>query len=179
MTVTVDGLTPYTVCAAVLAVVQDHLARAGRKPAVAYVASGGIVVDSCEGGYLVVAPERVFRFVSPLPTEALPDEQVAGIGLDVVIRLERCVPVLTEAGDAPTVEEQEAGYREVLADAAVVWSACASDDMVLDGEWERSGIDQLFVGPLGGCSGSETRLTVGVPIDDWCVGYTETYEGED
>jgi hypothetical protein len=173
------GTSPYSVCAAVLAVVHDALKRCNREPACSTIAAGGLIFDSCEGGYLIVAPERVYRVGAntPFPGEAALDLQVAGLAVEVVVRIERCVPVLTDAGQAPPIAEQEAAFREVLADAAVVWSACASDAM-LAGQWERANLDQVFVGPVGACCGSETRFTIGLDADEWCIDCPPTYLGE-
>lgn len=172
--------SPFSVCEHVLAVVRGELKKAGREPACSLVAAGGIVIDSCDGGYLVVAPERVYRARTPFPTEATDDQsawEAELIGVDVLVRMERCVPVLTESGAAPDVAEQEAGYRGVLEDAAVVWKACVGELITADG-WLRANVSQLFVGPLGGCGGSETRLSLGIGMDDWCIAYPETDEGD-
>lgn len=172
--------SPFSVCEHVLSVVRAELKRAKREPACSLVAAGGITIDSCDGGYLIVAPERVYRARTPFPTEATDDQsawEAELIGVDVVVRIERCVPVLTDAGQAPPIDEQSAAYQGVLEDAAVVWKACVGELITADG-WLRANVTQLFVGPLGGCGGSETRMSLGIGMEEWCIEYPETDEGE-
>lgn len=162
----------------VRSVVLDHLRRCGPNPPQrAVLAAGGIVIDTAEGGLLIVAPERVFRARTPLPTEAPGDEDVAMIGVALVVRIERCVPVLDDSGAVPDDELVDAAFAQIITDAAIVWEAVTSDDMTIDGDWERASVDQVFVGPEGGNAGSETRLTLGIP-EAFCVVCSEVYEGE-
>lgn len=167
--------SPYTVAAAVLATVADALEACGRAPGVSLVAAGGIIVDDCCVGRLTVAPERTYRSIDPFPTEAGPDASCAGgmIGVDLVIRFDECIRVLTDAGEAPPVAEQQAAYQSVLEAAAIIWTAAVSrellgDDAAGDPLWERANVTQLYVGIEGGCIGSETRLTLGIPMSLWC-----------
>lgn len=164
-----------TVCAAVLAYVQQAMIACERGPGVALVAVGGLVVDDCCAGNLIVAPERIFRTTDPFPAEAGPDSicRDSPIGIDVVVRVDRCVPVIDDRGKAPSIAAQEAAYAAVMTDAAIVWGAIVSDGFLGDdgyGDplWERATVGQLFAGPDGGCIGVETRLTIGIPYGLWC-----------
>jgi hypothetical protein len=168
--------SPYSVAAAVLAQVQAGLSECQRPVETAMVAVGGIVVDDCCAGLLVVAIERIFRARSPFPTEAGADEQceTATIALELNVYLARCVPTLDDRLNAPSAAVQEAAFAQVLADAAVVWqvatgTALLGDDGTGDPLWERANVGQTFVGPEGGCVGVETRFTLGVGQYGWCV----------
>lgn len=161
--------TPYTVAAAVLATVEAALIACQRPVAVALVAAGSIVVDDCCAGQLTVAVERTYRTTSPFPTEAGADDDCRGerIGLDIVARVDRCVPVLDNAGKAPSAEAQEQADVGIYLDAAIVWGAVVSDALV--GEWwERANVVQTYTPAEGGCKGSETRFSLGIPSRDWC-----------
>lgn len=168
--------SPFTVAAAVLACVQAGLIDAERAVGQAMVAAGGLVIDDCCVGSLIVAPERVFRTMEPFPTEASADQVCEGspIAVDLVVRVDRCVPVLSDTGQPPSVADQEAAFCALLADAAVVWNVLAGRDVLGsdaagDPAWERASLSQLFVGAEGGCVGVETRVTFGVPSYDWCL----------
>lgn len=162
-----------TVCAAVLAYVEAALTACGRTPGQTLVSVGGIVVDDCCIGLLQVAPERVYR-TAGFPIEATTDEvcRKGLLAVDVVVRLDTCAPVLDAKGRAPSIESQEATFTTVLQDAAIVWGAVSSDDILGDdyGEpaWSRANVTQIFNGPDGGCIGSETRLSIGLPYALWC-----------
>lgn len=180
--------TPYTVCAAVLAVVGEAFDLCGFPMAVAatedepavdgiigMVSVGGIVVDDCCGGLLIVAPERVYRAKRPFPTAADADENCADglLAVDLMIYMARCIPVLDDQGNAPSLASQAEAYGQVLADAAIVWGAAVGlellgQDQVGDPLWERANVVQIFTPAQGGCTGSETRLTVGLPFESWC-----------
>lgn len=162
--------TPYTVAAAVLATVEAALIACSRPVAVSLVAAGSIVVDDCCAGQLTVAVERVYRTIAPFPTEGGADDDCRGqrIGVDLVARVDRCVPVLDNAGKAPSVTAQEEADRVIYLDAAIVWGAVVSDALV--GEWwERANVVQTFTPAEGGCKGSETRFTLAIPSAGWCV----------
>lgn len=162
--------TPYTVAAAVLATVEAALIACSRPVKVALVAAGSIVVDDCCAGQLTVAVERQYRTIAPFPTEAGPDDDCRGhrIGLDLVVRVDRCVPVLTNAGKAPAASAQEEADKGIYTDAAIVWGAVVSDALV--GEWwERANVVTTYTPAEGGCKGSETRFTLGIPSAGWCV----------
>lgn len=168
--------TPCSVAAAVLACVQAALQAAGRPAGVTMVAAGGLVVDDCCVGVLLVAPERIYRTIEPFPTEALADGQCEDtpIAVDVVVQLSRCVPVIDDRGNPPSTSEQEAAMSALLLDAAVVWNVLAGwgvlgEDSAGDPAWERANLSQLFLGAEGGCIAVESRVTLGIPQVTWCV----------
>jgi hypothetical protein len=131
----------------------------------AYVAAGSIAWDSC-CGLLVVAPERVYRSAD-FPIEGTTDYvcETAFLVVDLVVLLLRCVPTLDDRGIAPAPSVLNASYGSLLTDAAVIWNVVVDD---LPEGWERSAVDQTFVGAAGGCVGVETRLSVGLPQSVWC-----------
>lgn len=167
--------SPYTVAAAVLAHVKDALVACESPPITTeYVAVGEAVWDDC-CGQLVVGVERSFRTVAPFPTEAGPDGLCAGtpIAVEIVVVLVRCAPTLSDSGKAPSAAKLDASSQSIYRDAAIVWNALASaellgDDGFGDTEWERSGLQQTFDGE-GGCVGIETRVTLGIPSHLWCT----------
>lgn len=171
--------TPYTVCALVLAYVEGELADASRPVGQTLVAVGAATIDDCCTGSLIVAPERIFQTTDPFPTElgfragASPCED-APIGMDVLIRVDRCVPVMDDKGNAPSNAAEEQAYNDLLIDAALVWKAITStaflgDDGFGDPVWQRANISQQFIGAEGGCVAVETRVTLGVGQTGWCV----------
>lgn len=166
---------PFTICAMVLAVVEDALRSCGIEVGSTNIATGAIIVDDCCPGLLTVAPERVFRTTDPFPTEAFDDGQCDGrpIAVDLVVRVDRCTPTIGDDGAPPSFDDQAASTREVLTDAAVIWNALASvlllgDDGHGGTLLERANLNQIFTPPQGGCIGTETRVTLGVPADLWC-----------
>lgn len=141
---------------------------ANNRPALnrVHVAAGLVAWDDC-CGMLVAAPERVFR-TGRFPIEG-PDPMGCFDGLiavNLVVLLMRCIPVLDNRGNAPSVSELDAAYRAVMTDSAIVWNALSGPWPT---EWETSGLNQMFVGAEGGCIGVETRLVVGVPYELWCL----------
>lgn len=168
-----------TVAAAVLAQVLDalHTAGLGADIRTDYVAVGTAVWDDC-CGQLVVAPERVYRTnprLGPFPTEGGSDGDCAGnpIAIDLNVLLVRCVPTVDDAGNAPAPADIEAAYNLVLAEAAVVWNVLVGPDIVGDndgwgGEWDRANVSQTWVGAEGGCIGTESRITLGIPFNEFC-----------
>lgn len=130
-----------------------------------HVAAGLVAWDDC-CGMLVAAPERVFR-TARFPTEG-PDENGCFDGLiavNVVVVLVRCVPVLDDLGNPPTVVELNAAYLALLNEAAVVWNALSGS---WPSEWVTSGLQQSYTGAEGGCIAAETRIIIGVPQEQFC-----------
>lgn len=142
------------------------LTECGSEPIeAAYVAAGAIAWDSC-CGVLVAAPERVYRSAE-FPIEGTTDYvcEESALVVDVVILLLRCVPTLDDRGNPPSIPTLSAAYTTVLNDAAVIWNVVAGE---LPEGWQRSAVDQQFVGAQGGCIGVETRLSVGLAQSEWC-----------
>lgn len=165
---------PETVAAAVLAQLEEAFDASDDKMGVKMIAVGGILVDGCCDGLLVVAPEQVFLtsyslFPTPLPNDDDCQDAVTGISLLVVAN--RCLVPVDQRGKAPRAALQEPVYSMVLRDAAQVWKVLAGDavlgqDSVGDVLWQRGTLGQLFTAD-GSCVGSETRVTFGVP-GTWC-----------
>lgn len=162
--------TPYTVAASVLAFVQNALDEAERPVGKTLVAVGGFVVDDCCSGHLAVAPERVWRTSGRWPEEAGADDHCDGnpIAVDLVVRLDRCVPVVQTNGQPPDSAAVEAAHAAILGDAATIWNALASAEIIDPDEWERANLSQQFLPADGGCVAVETRVTYGVPSELWC-----------
>ena len=158
--------TAEDVCELWLSRVQTALQECGAEPiTVSYVAAGLIAWDSC-CGLLVVGPERVYRSAT-FPIEGTTDYvcEDGFIVVDLVVLLLRCVPTINDQGKAPPVKALSAAYASVLNDAAVIWNVAVGE---LPEGWQRSGVDQTFVGAQGGCIGVETRLSVGLAQHNWC-----------
>ena len=135
-----------------------------------YVAAGLIAWDSC-CGLLVVGPERVYRSAA-FPVEGTTDYvcETGFIVVDIVVLLLRCVPTLNDRGQAPPPTALSAAHSKVLRDAAIIWNTVVDE---LPEGWQRSTVDQGFVGASGGCIGIETRLSVGLAQSVWCPECTE------
>jgi len=149
----------------------EALSACGADPIdTSYIAAGMVAWDSC-CGLLVAAPERTYRSAQ-FPIEGTTDYvcESAFIVVDVVILLLRCVPTIDDRGNPPPVAGLSAAYQSVLNDAAIIWNVVNGE---LPDGWQRSGLDQGYVGAQGGCVGVETRLSVGLAQSLWCPTCTE------
>jgi hypothetical protein len=117
---------------------------------------------------LVVGPERIYRSVE-FPNESNGPEYCdkGDLTLDLVAVLVRCVPVVTDRGQAPSGADLNAAYTSILEDAAIVWNAIDCADLPLDSM--RANLSQTFVGAQGGCIGVETRVTIGLSQKVWSI----------
>lgn len=174
--------SPTSVSEVVLAWVVGALEKAGRPVGVELAAVGGITVDDCCVGLLAVAPERIYQVTDPFPLELGVGVGVAGarpceeapIGVDMVVSLYRCTPVIDEQGRAPSTAAQAQAFAGLTGDAAVIWNALTDvgllgSDGYGDTLWQAARFSQVFVGDAGGCVGVETRLTLGVGQAGWCL----------
>ena len=137
-----------------------------------HIAAGPFsVYDDCCGGQLAVSVERTFKSKEPFPTESVIIDDPCwdgNIAVPLVIVLVRCVP--TQAAGVrtgPTSDQLNEAYGKILDDADVIWNAVS--DPAPDPGWERTAPVQTFTSGEGGCVGIETRITVGVPYEQWCV----------
>lgn len=179
-------LSPATLAGYVLDRVMDALAACqrpgfreqdqGDAKAGHMVTVASFAIDECCPGLLVVAPERTWRTTAgTFPAEAASDNVHSDelIACDLLVALARCWPTLDDDGNAPPLEAQERAADGVLADAAVIWRALASDSLIgrtwPDDDYERGTLNQTFLGPEGGCIIIETRVTLGVPSGTWCL----------
>lgn len=160
------AVSPLTVCQVVLDQVRGALEACGADPLNrVHVAAGFVAWDDC-CGMLVTAPERIYR-TAIFPNEG-PDPNGCFdgfIAVDTVTLLVRCVSVLDDRGQPPSVAALAADYGEVLWEAGIVWDSLVQ---ALPNEWESANLSQAFTGAEGGCIGVETRLTVGVDETVWC-----------
>lgn len=129
-----------------------------------FVAAGTVAWDRCcDGGQLWVGVERLFtyeRFPTPIAT---PTNCSAQLAADLTVTVLRCAPVPDENGNAPSpavlsaaalgiYEDMEAVMRGVL---CCLHPGRKCRPFVITGHRP--------LGPMGGCTGSEMRLTVAVP----------------
>lgn len=133
------------------------------------VLAGAVAWDHCcDGGQLYASVERVYPS-DPFP-ENMTEPAPCGVQLaaDLVIGILRCAPTQDNSGKPPSCEKQSAFAAMVFEDAYAIQNAITCCLAALLGEpcWLRSYVvrDQIFVGPEGGCGGSELRFTV--TLDD-------------
>lgn len=160
---------PYELCEWLQASILGQLDRCDREPVtVTYPGVGLVAWDDC-CGQLVVTPERIYRTME-FPVEDTTDERCYGgtIAVSLLATLVRCVPVPDDSGRPPKPAALAAAHKIVLDDAAVVWRAM-SGPLEPDLEWERAGLSQSFVGAEGGCIAIESRVTIGVESEQWCL----------
>ncbi len=133
-----------------------------------YAGVGEIAWEDC-CGQLVVVPERTYRY-EVFPVESVNEERcVDEVGISLLAILVRCVPTLTDSGGMPSVDEQAAAARRVMADKATIWNLITSTFPDGGEWWERAAVSQTVNGPNGGCVAIETRWTVGVPALGWVI----------
>lgn len=158
---------PYELCEWLQAAILGELDACGSEPvSTTYVGVGLVAWDDC-CGQLVVTPERVFR-TQEFPNEDTTDEACYGgtIAVTLLATLVRCVPVPDDSGNPPKAADLSAAHKAVLDDAAIVWQAMSGE---IDDEWDRASLSQSFVGGEGGCIAIESRVTIGVESELWCV----------
>jgi hypothetical protein len=147
---------------------EQALVDCGRDPINrAYVAAGQIAWDDC-CGMLVVAPERIYKS-AVFPNQESTEELCWGgyLTIDLLVLLVRCIPVLDDRGRPPTAAALDAAYRELIEDGAVVYNAVIA--ALPSREWMRALPSQTYSGAEGGCIAVETRLTIGIPQDEWAL----------
>lgn len=170
------GDNPKSICALVLGLLEAEFDQAVVKMGTSIVAVGGAIVDGCCEGLLVVAPEaatrtsyQAFPLITPI------DENCAEpvIALTVMVMANRCLVPVDAKGRAPKQAVNDVVYDVVFDDARIVWQVLAGADIlgqdsIGDPLWQRAGLSQTFVSDVGGCLGSETRVTFGIPGWQWC-----------
>lgn len=154
------------------AAVRDALAETpnGIPERVCLLVPGDIADDECDCGQLALTIQRRYGSYT-FPVEATTDEAAAGcpppilVGV-VTLRLVRCVPVPDDAGNPPSCEAQLAAAVGQDIDVATIrralvchLSALAEDERILHYTVGAS----VSSGPGGGCAGSDTTITIGVP----------------
>lgn len=179
------------VCAALDAAAVDGVEGALGCPCRACVVPGLPAWDGCDGldggcdggppGQLTVNVRQVF----PTSPDRFPavDTSVQGVrgcapphatGVELVITLLRCAPVMDETGCPPSCEELTEAARAVHVDAATVYSAlyCCLPGLSPNPRRPRRFVlgAQQILGPAGGCVGLEQRVTVALPGCGKCPG---------
>lgn len=137
------------------------------------------MLDDCCPGLLAVSIDRIFRTTDPFPIEvnaSTTDSRCAEhpIAVALLVSLFRCIPTIDAKGRPPSPERQEQAALGLYTDAAILWRALVSADMLDLGDedsepWERAAVSVTFTEPLGGCQGVEGRITVGIDSIDWCL----------
>lgn len=122
----------------------------------------GCDTDGCGMGYVrldAMFPSRTF----PTPDLAAAN-CAAPLAARFMVGCFRCVPVMDEAGHAPSETEQAAATGVLYADMAAIYTAircCVGDVLHLGwsdvavGTWQP-------IGPTGGCAGGQWPVTVRV-----------------
>lgn len=158
---------PYELCEWLQAAILADLATCNRDDVTTTYPGVGLVAwdDCC--GQLVVTPERIYR-TQAFPTEDTTDERCYGgtIAVDLLATLVRCVPVPDDMGNPPSATALGEAHKRVLDDAAVIWQTMSGE---IDPEWSRASLSQTFTGGEGGCIAIESRMTLGIDADLWCV----------
>lgn len=160
-----------SVCAAVLGLLEEAFDASDDKMGQRLVAVGGVLVDGCCDGLLAVAPEQRFRsswseFPLPLDDEDECLDPVTAVSL--LVLAQRCLVPVDNRGRAPSMRVQGPVYSMVLRDAQTVWRVLSGVtvlgvDTIGDPLWQRASLNQMFTANDGGCLGTETRVTFGVP----------------
>lgn len=161
--------TQFDLCEWLLGGILAELDACSSEPiTTAYSGAGLVAWDDC-CGQLVVTPERVYR-TQEFPIEDTTDERCSGgtIAVQLLATLVRCVPSPDDSGNPPNSAALSAAHKRILDDGAICWQAMSSP-LDPDLEWERAGLAQTIVGGEGGCIAIESRVTIGVEANVWCV----------
>lgn len=140
-------------------------------PTTACVVPGSIAWDSCACGQLAVSVTRTYPSAS-FPNEATGVDLASGgpcgaplLLADLLVQVVRCAPSPDAQGRGPSCAELDASAQAVLADAyhARMGAFCKLKDMEDTGEITDYLVrGQTWIGPSGGCTGSELVVTVAV-----------------
>lgn len=131
----------------------------------AYCTLGEVVWDDC-CGVLIGVPLRVFKTASfPNPVTDYTNCGTSELAVEIAVVLLRCSPVIEAHGGVPASDVIEAAAVEAAHDAAVVLNALLGD---LPEGWERALVEQTIENE-GGCIAIDTRMTIGLPQNDWCL----------
>lgn len=135
------------------------------------VVPGSIAWDECPCGQLAIAVTRTYpsaQFPRELGGDGLTDQTQCGwpyMIADLTVQAVRCAPSPNERGEPPSCDALAYSSQIVLADAHAVMAGirCKLADLESDRTIEDYVIrPTTFIGPQGGCVGSELGLTVGV-----------------
>jgi hypothetical protein len=170
-----SAATFYQIAAKILADVAAAIAE-GPTPTVSRigVVPGEIAWDGCEDcGQLVISLTRVF-LSDAFPTEAsvTPQGNCASAWLcgSFTLQLIRCAPTPDERGNPPTATALDSCAYVLMTDSATIMNTvpCTLQAMQTDPTQTIEDyvvIQQLPVGPLGACVGSQLDVIVSVARD--------------
>lgn len=148
--------------------VESAIVEAGcPKPTRSNIAAGTIAWDGCDQLTVSVAG-RIYRSVE-FPAEYRGPERCFDgyLVVPVAIVWTRCSPTQDARQNPPTPAAIAEAHTRIYNDAALVWNLVESGTLPND-EWERTGITQEFVGPVGDMVAVDTRVTIGVGHEVWC-----------
>ncbi|WP_395160404.1 hypothetical protein [Ilumatobacter sp.] len=126
--------------------------------------AGDLVWDEC-CGVLAATWTRIFStqtFPQPVTNLTICDNTL--LAVDVAVILLRCSPVMDDNGNPPTTAEIQASAASIGEEAALIYNTLTGG---LPEGWERAGVEQTIQNE-GGCVAIVTRLTIGLPQQDWC-----------
>lgn len=157
----------YTITRTLVDAVNVALAASlGGAPDRAGVVPGSIAWDECDCGTLAGTVTRHYlsdAFAAERTTQS-PCSAAYLVG-DITITIVRCVPGPEGEALAPSVAALDGSAQVIISDAYVVLNtvACKLEEMEEAREIAAYLVrDQVYVGPLGGCVGSDLRVAVGV-----------------
>lgn len=116
--------------------------------------------DDCCAGQLWVAVERVY------PMRNFPEQELgvitcgADYAADFVIGHLLCAPTVKDDGSAPTAPEIATSAAKVYEAAFAILNSLACCLLVAHRHRKFRILEQRFLGPEGGCVGSQTRFTL-------------------
>lgn len=126
-----------------------------------FVTVGQPVWDQCcEGGQLAVFMERVYvagNFPAANNTAILCTAPLIG---EYTLQMIRCVPTMTEQGNAPTPEELSASAQDIYTDLYITFRSVLCCLAAYKKYRSFTMRDGRFVGPQGGCAGFEIKFAV-------------------
>lgn len=135
---------------------------ANPKMRVCYLVPGNIAWDGCNCGQLALTIQNIFpSVVFPTPAEDDPTTsgcEVTQLAVRALVSITRCVPGPTNTGQPPTCASLLASALEQQGDAYAVRRAvacCLSEMKRTRRIWDWRIGSSNFVGPEGGCAGSE------------------------
>ena len=129
-------------------------------PSRAFVAAGAVAFDSCcDTGQLWVGIDRIFAYGNfPAPAGVVTCSPM--LAADLTIGVLRCAPTLNDQGEAPAAQLLTGSAAQVWEDAYTVITA-VSCCLAEAGKLRPFVMgNQRPLGPAGGCTGSELKVTV-------------------
>lgn len=162
--------------------VSDALAStsAGRPGRVALLPGTEVSWDGCDCGSLsvrVLRRYRTRRFPVDFSDQVIGNCNELGIVVECAMLLLRCSPVVGESDiDPPTVAALTRAMQDEQEDAFIVWDTtqCYLNTLANPAPGHLRLIDnfiindQVSIGPMGGCSGTELHFKIGFYVNCGC-----------